>query len=49
MRPFEALYGRLCNTPVSWSNPVDRITIKPNILKEMEQQVIQINQNLKIA
>ena len=26
---FEVLYGRLCNTPVSWSNPVNRIIIGP--------------------
>ena len=49
MSPFESLYGRQCKTLVSWSNPVDRITIGPNMLKEMEQQVIQIKQNLKIA
>jgi hypothetical protein len=24
MSPFEALYGRKCNTPVSWNNPVDK-------------------------
>jgi hypothetical protein len=28
---------------------VDRITIEPDMLKEMEQQVMQIKQNLKIA
>jgi hypothetical protein len=28
---------------------VDRISIGLDMLKEMEQQVIQINQNLKIA
>jgi hypothetical protein len=33
MSPFEVLYGRLCNTPVSWSNPVNRITIGPDMLK----------------
>jgi hypothetical protein len=49
MRPFEALYGRQCNIPISWSNPVDKITIRPDMLKEMEQQVIQIKQNLKIS
>jgi hypothetical protein len=46
--PFKVLYGRLCNTPVSWSNPINRITIGPDMLKEMEQQVIQIKQNLKV-
>jgi hypothetical protein len=49
MSPFKVLYGRPCNTPVSWSNPVNIITIGPNMLKEMEQQVIQIKQNLKVA
>jgi hypothetical protein len=49
MSPFEALYGRHCKIPVSWSNPVEKITIGPNMLKEMEQKVIQIKQILKIA
>jgi hypothetical protein len=31
--PFEVLYGRSCNTPVSWSNPVNRVTIGPDMLK----------------
>jgi hypothetical protein len=47
--PFKVLYGRPYNTPVSWSNPVKKITIGPDMLKEMEQQVIQIKQNLKVA
>ena len=49
MSPFEALYGRQCKIPISWNNTVDRITIGPDMLKEMEQEVIQIKQNLKIA
>jgi hypothetical protein len=49
MSPFEVLYGRLCNTPVSWINLVNRISIGPDMLKEMEQQVTQIKQNLKVA
>jgi hypothetical protein len=47
--PFEVLYGRPCNTPVSWSNPVKIIFIGLDMLKEMEQQVIKIKQNLKVA
>jgi hypothetical protein len=38
MSPFEALYGRKCNIPISWSNLVDRITLGPDMLKEMEQK-----------
>jgi hypothetical protein len=49
MSPFEVLYGRSCNTPFSSSNPVNMITIGPDMLKEMEQKVIQIKKNLKAA
>ena len=34
--PFEILYGRKCNTPISWSNPVDRLVLGPKLLKEMD-------------
>jgi hypothetical protein len=27
--PFEALYGRKCNTPGSWDNPLDIVVIGP--------------------
>jgi hypothetical protein len=29
MSPFEALYGRKCNTPVRWDNPTDRVVVGP--------------------
>jgi hypothetical protein len=29
MSPFEALYGRKCNTPVSWDNLADRAVVGP--------------------
>ena len=47
--PFEILYGRKCNTPISWSNPVDRLVLGPKLLKEMELIVKQVQGNLKIA
>jgi hypothetical protein len=28
MSSFEALYGRKCNTPVSWDNPIDKVVIE---------------------
>ena len=49
MSPFEALYGRQCKIPISWNNLVDIITIGPNMLKELEQKVIQTKKNMKIA
>ena len=35
--PFEILYGRKCNTPISWNNPVDRLVLGPKLLKEMKE------------
>jgi CRISPR/Cas system CSM-associated protein Csm2 small subunit len=49
MIPFKVLYGRSCNTLVSWSNPVNNISFGHEMLKEMKQQVTQIKQNLKVA
>ena len=36
LSPFEILYGRKCNTLISWSNPLDRLMLGPNLLKELE-------------
>jgi hypothetical protein len=47
MSPFEALYGRKCNTPMSWDNPVDREVVGPYFLKEMEEKMKKIKKNLK--
>ena len=49
MSLYEALYGRQCKTPVTWDNPVNRVVLGPELLKEMEQEVIKIRQNLKAA
>ena len=47
MSPYEALYGRRCRTPVTWDNPVNRVVLGPELLKEMEQEVVKIKKNLK--
>jgi hypothetical protein len=49
MSPFEALYGRKCNTPVSWDNPTDKEVVGPEFLKEMEEQMLKIKKNLKAS
>ena len=49
MSPYEALYGRRCRTPVTWDNPVNQIVLGPELLKEMEQEVVKIRQKLKAA
>jgi transposase InsO family protein len=49
MAPFEALYGRRCQTPLNWSEPGERWFFRPNLVKEMEEKVQWIRHNLKEA
>ena len=46
--PYEALYGR-CRTPMTCDNLVNKIVLGLELLKEMEQEVVKIRQNLKAA
>jgi hypothetical protein len=47
MSPFEALYSKKCNTPISWDNAADREIIGLELIKVMEDQMLKIKQNLK--
>ena len=47
--PLKILYGKKYNTPISWSNPVDRLVLGPELLKDMELIVKQVQGNLKVA
>ena len=49
MSPYEALYGMRCRIAVTWDNPVNRVVLGPELLKEMEQEVVKIRKNLKVA
>jgi hypothetical protein len=49
MPPYEALYGRLCITSLSWDRLEDRVIVRLELIQEMEEQVIQIRQRLKEA
>jgi hypothetical protein len=40
MSPFEAMYGIKCNIIVISDDPMDRVMIGPNILKEVEKDVL---------
>jgi hypothetical protein len=42
MSPFEALYGRPCRTPLSWSESGERVIFGPDIVTEAEEKVKQI-------
>jgi hypothetical protein len=42
MPPYEALYGRPCIPPLSWERLEYRVTVGPELIQEMEEQVVQI-------
>eukprot|EP00253_Pinus_taeda_P010896 PITA_10896 len=47
--PFEVLYGWKCHTPSTWGGPEDRLSLGPEMLKEMEDMVKRVHANLKAA
>jgi hypothetical protein len=49
MAPFEALYGRRCRTPLSWSETGERKIFGPDLVIEAEDKVKLIQANLKAA
>ncbi|MBS2634099.1 transposase family protein, partial [Salmonella enterica subsp. enterica serovar 1,4,[5],12:i:-] len=49
MAPFEALYGRRCRTPLCWSQAGERYTYGPDLVKEAEEKVRIMRENLKTA
>jgi hypothetical protein len=49
MAPFEALYGRRCRTPLSWSQIGERKIFGPDLVMEAEDKVKTIQTNLKAA
>ena len=49
MAPFEALYGRRCRTPLSWSQTGEHRIFGPDLVVEAEEQVKVIQENLRAA
>jgi hypothetical protein len=47
MAPFEALYGRRCRTPLSWSETGERKIFGPDLVIKAEDKVKLIQTNLK--
>ncbi|XP_020084338.1 uncharacterized protein LOC109707473 [Ananas comosus] len=39
MAPFEALYGRKCQSPIHWSDVGERAALGPDVLREAEEKV----------
>ena len=44
MPPYQAFYGRPCRTPLSWDRIEDRVSMEPQLVRDMEQQVDLIRQ-----
>jgi hypothetical protein len=49
MSPFKFLYGRPCRTPLFWNETGESQVFRPDVLKNAEQQVQIIRENLKVA
>jgi len=49
MAPFKALYGRKCQTPLMWSKVGERSLFGLDMIKEAEEQVAKVQENLKAA
>nr|GEX89912.1 putative reverse transcriptase domain-containing protein [Tanacetum cinerariifolium] len=46
---FEALYGRKCRTPIAWTEVGDSKLIRPEIIQETTDKIVQIKERLKTA
>jgi transposase InsO family protein len=49
MAPFDALYGRRCRTLLNWSEAGERTLFGPDLVKDAEEKVQVIRENLKMA
>jgi hypothetical protein len=49
MAPFEALYGRKCQTPLMWSEAIERSLFDLDMITKAEEHVAKVRENLKAA
>ena len=49
MSLFEALHGRSCLTPLNWSEPVEKVIVGSDLVREAKAKVRIIQTNLRIA
>ena len=49
MAPFEALYGRTCRTPLFWNQMGETQVFRPDVLRDVEEQVRMIRDNLRVV
>lgn len=48
MSPFEVIYGQNFNTPINQNDLVNRVLIRPDMLKDMDQEMQTVRRNLKV-
>jgi hypothetical protein len=49
MAPCDALYGRRCGTLLNWSETGERTLFGPDLVKDAQEKVQVIRENLKMA
>jgi len=49
MALFEALYGCKCRTPLFWNQMGESQVFRPDVLRNAEDQVRMIRENLRVA
>jgi hypothetical protein len=49
MAPYEALYGRQCQTPLFWSQTRESQVFGLEVLKDAKKQVQMVHESLKVA
>ena len=49
MAPYEALYGRMCRTPLCWIELSKKKVISLDLIQENEEKVKMIRERLKVA
>nr|GFA83658.1 putative reverse transcriptase domain-containing protein [Tanacetum cinerariifolium] len=47
--PFEALYGRKCRTPIAWTEVGEGKLLRPEIVQETTDKIVQIKERLKVT
>ncbi|GKD62426.1 putative reverse transcriptase domain-containing protein [Tanacetum coccineum] len=46
--PFEALYGRKCRMPIAWAEVGESKLIRPEIIQETTDKIVQIKKRLRV-
>ncbi|KAI5441956.1 hypothetical protein KIW84_011134 [Lathyrus oleraceus] len=49
MAPFEALYGRICRTPLCWYESGESAVVGPEIVQQTTEKIKMIHEKMRIA